>query len=89
MTAPAATQAAADEIERLKAGNERLNGVVQLAAETIIACERACWHEGQTIPALNTQIRQIVGKFIKAAKAEGLDFESGAYRSDSKTGTDT
>ena len=81
MTAPAATQAAADEIERLKAGNERLNGVVQLAAETIIACERACWHEGQTIPALNTQIRQIVGKFIKAAKAKGLDFESGAYRS--------
>ena len=64
----------ADEIERL-------DGVVQLAAVAIIACEQACWHAGQTIPGLNTEIRRIVGKFIRVAKDRGLDFESGAYRS--------
>ncbi len=68
----------------LQIENERLQGVVNLAAETIIACERACWHEGQTIPGLNTEIRRIVGKFIKKAKDQGLDFESGAYGSDSE-----
>ena len=70
-------------VARMAGEIERLQGVVQLAAEAIIACEKACWHEGQTIPALNTQIRLIVGEFIKKAKDRGLDFESGAYGSDS------
>ena len=52
---------------------ERLRGVTHLAADTIIKCERACWREGQTIPALNTEIRGIVGKFL----IEGVSVAAG------------
>ena len=70
---------AADDLESQQAEIERQGRVLHPATEAIMACGRACWKDGQTILALNTQIRRIVGRFISEAKKQGLDFESGAY----------
>ena len=51
--------------ERTEARVAELGGHVKGLQATLVACERACWKEGQTAEGLSRDIRRAVSKFMK------------------------